>query len=531
MLTRTDRRRFPVLFAAIAALAMAMLLSPVQAQEGSAPDKPRGLDATATHDSVTLTWDDPQDDSITGYVILRRNRDTARKGEFRELVSDTGTAALTYTDDTVSAETRYTYRIKAINEHGVSERSRWFHIDTPRAATPAKRGNISEPEGEDFPETECPCGEVEIDGVVTGHAGGQLTDRDWFLVVLQAGVRYQIDLEGKPTKRGSLERPTLELAEEAGDSGDVNGAQDGIGRNPRIVKEFSGTGPRTRYLRASRNNQGGPGSYTLSVIVLGDGKSEGASGSSTQDDDFPASKSTAGKVAVGASATGWINSNSGERDAFRVDLQGGKRYQIDVEGEETGRGSLDHVKMKLLSGDYKTTVVRDYSSGNSSVTVSPRSGRYFVEVRGDEKGSYTVSVRDVTPLAPPDLPRNKTTSGTVNVDGKVRGIIDVPNDTDWFAVDLEADKTYRIDMKGAILDGYLYTDPELTLRLPQINSIHDRLGGQLVNLWGHDESPAHHLFRVTFHAHRTETHYIAVTGEGRNWGGYELRVKDVTQDD
>ena len=38
----------------------------------SAPAKPTGLSATATHDRVTLTWDDPNDDSVTGYVILRR---------------------------------------------------------------------------------------------------------------------------------------------------------------------------------------------------------------------------------------------------------------------------------------------------------------------------------------------------------------------------------------------------------------------------------------------------------------------------
>ena len=485
MLTRTDRRRFPVLLAVIAALALAtaMLFSPVQAQEGSAPDKPRGLEATATHDQVVLTWDDPQDDSITGYVILRRNRDTARKGEFRELVSDTGTAALTYTDGSVQAASRYTYRIKAINEHGVSERSRWFHIDTPRAAHPAKRDNVSEPEGDDFPDDACPCGEVEIGGVVTGHAGGQSTDRDWFSVVFQADVKYQIDLEGRATNRGSLSDPTLRLTSEVNGSRISDGTDNGIGKNARIIKRFSGIGPHTRYLRAGRSSAGGPGDYTLSVIVLGDGKSEGVSGHLTNDDDFPASESTPGKVSVGASATGWIDSNSGERDAFGVDLQGGKRYQIDVEGEETGRGSLDHVKMKLLSGDYETEVVRDYSSGNSSVTVSPRSGRYFVEVRGDKKGSYTVSVRDVTPLAPPDLPSNKSTTGTVNVDGKVRGIISEPVftngkigiDRDWFAVDMEAGKTYRIHMKGAILDGYLYTDPELTLLLPQINSIHDRL--------------------------------------------------------
>ena len=100
------------------------------------PDQPTGLEATATHDSITLTWDDPGDDSITGYVILRRVRVNDTGGDFSVLVADTGTAALTYTDNTVAASTTYTYRIKASNEHGVSERSRWYHIDTPAAPEP-----------------------------------------------------------------------------------------------------------------------------------------------------------------------------------------------------------------------------------------------------------------------------------------------------------------------------------------------------------------------------------------------------------
>ena len=80
-----------------------------------------------------LTWDDPDDDSITGYVILRRIPGVDPEAQFSELVSNTGTAAATYTDASVAAETRYTYRIKAINAHGTSERSRWYHIDTPAA--------------------------------------------------------------------------------------------------------------------------------------------------------------------------------------------------------------------------------------------------------------------------------------------------------------------------------------------------------------------------------------------------------------
>ena len=81
------------------------------------PASPTGLSASASHDSVVLTWDDPGDDTITGYVILRRNRDIHAEGEFTTLVKDTGSTA-TYTDDSVAAGTPYTYRIKAINGHG-----------------------------------------------------------------------------------------------------------------------------------------------------------------------------------------------------------------------------------------------------------------------------------------------------------------------------------------------------------------------------------------------------------------------------
>ena len=108
------------------------------AQPTEPPAKPRNLSATATHDSVTLTWDDPGDNTITGYVILRRIPGVDPQGHFNELVADTGSAATTYTDNTVSAETRYTYRIKAINGAGTSERSRWSHIDTPAAPVPNK---------------------------------------------------------------------------------------------------------------------------------------------------------------------------------------------------------------------------------------------------------------------------------------------------------------------------------------------------------------------------------------------------------
>ena len=153
------------------------------AEPSEPPSKPRGLSATASHDSVTLSWDDPGDDSITGYVILRRNRDTDPEGHFNELVSDTGSAAATYTDGTVAAETPYTYRIKAINEHGTSERSRWVHIDMPAAPVPDKPTGLEATVSNgqvvltwDDPEDDSITGYVILRRVRVNDTGGEFSE-------------------------------------------------------------------------------------------------------------------------------------------------------------------------------------------------------------------------------------------------------------------------------------------------------------------------------------------------------------------
>ena len=449
MVTRIGRRRFPILLAAIAALAMAvaLLYAAVQAQEGSAPDKPRGLSATASHDRVVLTWDDPGDDSVSGYVILRRVRvnntggkfselapDTGTAatsytddsvqaettytyrikainehglsprsrwfhidipaaperpakprglsatashdavtlnwddpgddstsgylilrrvrvnnvgGEFSELVADTGTAATTYTDDTVAAETTYTYRIKAINEHGVSGRSRWFHIDIPAApeavegdeqggqddggapghATPPDpggRANVSEG-GTDLPAHSTTTGEVDVGGSVTGTIADQ-NDHDQFRVEFTGGMRYQIDVEGKDTGRGSLENPEVQLLDAGAAQAASPNDDGGVGKNARLIFAPSWSGTHARWVDVGRIVTSNDGTYTLSVILLG------ANGASEADTDFPATTATTGRVDVGASVTGNV-ANITDYDYFRVDLEAGKSYQFDLEGE------------------------------------------------------------------------------------------------------------------------------------------------------------------------------------------------------
>ena len=537
MLTRTDRRRFPILLAVLAAMAMAILFSPVQAQEGSAPDKPRGLEATATHGQVVLTWDDPQDDSITGYVILRRVRvnntggdfdvlvsDTGTaaltytdntvaasltytyrikainehgvsersrwfhvdtpaapepeeeqaaeppdkprglettathdsvtltwddpgddsitgyvilrripgvdsQGHFNELVSDTGSAATTYTDDTVSAETRYTYRIKAINEHGVSERSRWSHIDVPAAPEaaegddpdgegdgggapggPGKRANVSEPSDGDCPGDVSTTCEVDVGGSVAGNISSR-TDFDWFRVDLEAGTRYQIDLEGAPTSRGTLPDPSLELRDTDGSHEEENESS-GVGDNAREIYTPTATGT---YYVAAGEVDGETGTYTLSVIVLG------ANGASEADTDFPNNSMTTGRVEVGASATGNL-STATDQDWFKVDLEAGKKYQFDLEGAYTSRGTLSDPFLWLYDGS-GTIITQnddiDSTNINSRIpyTATATGTHYLggIEILG-ATGTYTLSVSEVLPCT---LNEGDIWCGVVDV-GEVR---------------------------------------------------------------------------------------------------------------
>ena len=108
------------------------------------PAKPTGLSATPSHDRVVLTWDDPNDGTITGYVILRRDRAIHPTGTFVTIAGDTGSTDTTYTDDTVEPDKEYVYRIKAINEHGQeSEISHWIRADTPAVPVPDKPTGLS----------------------------------------------------------------------------------------------------------------------------------------------------------------------------------------------------------------------------------------------------------------------------------------------------------------------------------------------------------------------------------------------------
>ncbi len=78
------------------------------------PAAPTGLITASTQDSVTLSWDHPDDDGITGYRVLRGTA----ADSLSVIAEDTGSAAVSYTDDSLSPETTYHYAVAALSADG-----------------------------------------------------------------------------------------------------------------------------------------------------------------------------------------------------------------------------------------------------------------------------------------------------------------------------------------------------------------------------------------------------------------------------
>ena len=96
------------------------------------------------HGRVIIGWDTPEDDSVTGYRILRRVQGGPRKRWW----TNTGRGVAGWVDRRVSPDTAYAYRLQALRDGRTGARSGYLFALTPRVATPTVV--VSEPEGQDL---------------------------------------------------------------------------------------------------------------------------------------------------------------------------------------------------------------------------------------------------------------------------------------------------------------------------------------------------------------------------------------------
>ena len=364
----------------------------------------------------------------------------------------------------------------------------------------------------DLPADSTTTGRVVVGGSVTGNVE-HTRDRDWFAVELEAGKTYRFDLEGASTGDGTLRYPYLRGIYDA--NGDrIDGTTNGdtyLTYNSRVY--FTPDEGATYYVSASAYGFS-RGTYTLAVTeTTGDS------------DDYAAAPTTTGRVVVGGPVTGNVEYD-GDTDWFAVTLEAGTLYRFDLEGSLTGGGTLYDPYLRGIydeDGDRIDGTTNDNGWGlNSRVYFTPDEGAtYYVSAGAhpDGVGTYTLTVSDATD----NYAADSTTTGRVAVGGSATGNIDPPGDGDWFAVELEADKTYRFDLEGSPTGGG-------TLGNPYLRGIYDE-GGNRIDGTTNDDGGRIRNSRVSFTPNEDATYYVSA-GSDHDYSGtyytgtYTLRVSE-----
>ena len=367
--------------------------------------------------------------------------------------------------------------------------------------------------GDDYAEDTGTTGTVDVGGSVTGDIEHD-HDRDWFAVSLVAGTTYRIKLEGSPTDQGTLDDTYIHgIYNEDGELiPDTRNDDSGVDHNSELV--YVATESATYYIAAG-GYVSSKGTYRLSVAEL--------------EDDYADGTGTTGTVDVGGSVTGDIEYYH-DRDWFAVSLVAGTTYSIKLEGSPTDQGTLDDT---YIHGIYNEDgeLIPDTGNDDSGVDhnselvyVATETATHYISAGGYEgswggpsKGTYRLSVS----AFPDDFVGGTGTSGVVAVGGTATGMLEHGRDRDWFAVTLDADKTYRIDVKGDTDDDYGGTLHNPSLRVRDSS-------GNVINLAADDNSGVGLNARLAaFSPDAAGKHFIEVQDPG-GVGTYTVAVEEVT---
>ena len=358
-------------------------------------------------------------------------------------------------------------------------------------------------------------GTVTVGGSVTGTID-YWEDRDWFAVTLEAGKTYLIDLKGRGSS-GTLWNSYLRGIHDADGNLIPGTTNDNGGRNYDSRLSFTPEDAGTYYVAAGAaigytDPTSNLGTYTLSVKEVADEHTDGTD--------------TTGAVTVGGSATGEIETPH-DRDWFRVTLDADKAYQIDLRSH--GLGSLTNPYLYGVhdaNGNLIPGTTNDnggYGDNSRAVFEPEEAGTYYIAAGGygTRLGTYELSV---TEASDDDHADGTDTSGRVRVGGSARGEIERAGDRDWFAVTLEAGKTYQIDLERSL-------DSRSSLGDPYLRGVHDANGNLIPGTQNNDFGRfTSRNSRVFFTPEDAGTYYIAAGGEGDRIGAYELSVTEFPDD-
>jgi hypothetical protein len=202
---------------------------------------------------------------------------------------------------------------------------------------------------------------------------GTAEDSDWFLVEMIEGRTYRFNLDG--IEEGALADPVLTLFDQQGNQiaqDDDGGA--GFGSYLTFASPIGGS-----YFAAVSSFDGGTGRYMLRVT----------------DTDIPGHVYSDEALMAAADDRVSRIEMEGDLDYFRVDLEGGVRYQIELNGH--GEHQLADPMLTIVDQE-NTAVTSDDDSGSgrdARLSFTPEStGTYFIQASGlgGTTGWYQVSI-------------------------------------------------------------------------------------------------------------------------------------------
>ncbi len=202
------------------------------------------------------------------------------------------------------------------------------------------------PDGrQDFAQDTSTTGTVTAGGSAKGIIY-RASDVDWFKVELEAGKTYRFDVRGQDRNDGML--PTQVLLGLYDGDGESIGLRQGYGKFAFFTPAEDGTFYASVGGAPHLRDEYKWGRYTLSVAEVGD--------------DFTADTDTTGTVAVGGSASGQVEYWD-DRDWFKVELEAGETYWIELHGDQKSAGSLFDFHMRGAVYDAEGNRVGDDTLG------------------------------------------------------------------------------------------------------------------------------------------------------------------------
>ena len=284
------------------------------------------------------------------------------------------------------------------------------------------------------------------------------SDTDIFSLDVQAGVTYTIDQKGFWSSVGNLRDPLLTLKDSAGTILSQND-DGGFRLESQII--YTPTSTEILYVEAGAFGTR-TGTYEISV---------GESGGAADNDIADAPSLGLNSITPGISQTGNIEIG-GDKDVFSLSVTSGATYQIDMKGSTSNVGTLTDPLLRVL--DINGEVLGQNDDGGRGFEsllsyTAPSTGEIFIEAGAFSStltGTYQIDVLQ-TSAATSSL--GDIVGGSIeeassaNVNTIFAGNIDFQGDKDMFEFFLEANTTYRFDIRGSHSNHGTLWDPQAFL--------------------------------------------------------------------